>query len=314
MAAGLLPPFFGIRIKSLRDEAGGRRGRTLDIFLTTLSRATGGRLPDNFVVTLPKVSMAEEVSALVSLFDILEAETDLAPGSLKLEIMVETPQALVDPLGRLHLPRLIAAAGGRCVAAHFGAYDFTASLNVVAAYQHMGHPACDFARLTMQTALADTGVRLSDGATNLLPIEPHRAPKDGAALRESQIAENRQAVSRAWRAHYANIRRSLTSGLYQGWDLHPSQLPVRYAATYAFFLEQQDAVGQRLKTFVEKAARATEQGGNFDDAATGQGMLNFFLRGINCGAFDEEDAARAGLSVEEIRTRSFGTIVENRCR
>ncbi len=314
MAAGSLPPFFGIRIRSLRDECEGRRGRTLDIFLTTLARATGGRLPQNFVVTLPKVTMAQEVAALASLLELLETRTGLASGSLKLEIMVETPQALVDPLGRHHLPVLAAAAGGRCVAAHFGAYDFTACLQVVAAYQQMGHPACDFARLMMQTGLAGTGIRLSDGATNLLPLEPHRAARDGSPPTEAQAAANRRAVVRAWREHYANIRRSLAGGLYQGWDLHPSQLPVRYAALYAFFLEQQAAVGQRLRTFVERAARATEQGGLFDDAATGQGMLNFFLRGINCGAFGEQDIADTGLSVEELRTRSFAAIVENRCR
>jgi hypothetical protein len=258
--------------------------------------------------------MAEEVSALTALFDILEAGIGLPPGSLKLEIMVEAPQTLVGPDGRVHLPRLVAAADGRCVAAHFGAYDFTASLNVVAAYQHMGHPACDFARLVMQTSLAGTGVRLSDGATNLLPIEPHRAAKGGAPLTEAQAAQNREAVHRAWREHAANIRRSLSGGLYQGWDLHPSQLPVRYAATYAFFLEQQAAVAERLKAFVDKAARATERGGLFDDAATGQGMLNFFLRGINCGALTESEAAHAGLTLDEIRTRSFAAIVEKRCR
>jgi len=313
MAAGALPPFFGIRIRSLRDEANGRQGRTLDIFLTTLARLTGGRLPPNFVVTLPKVTLPEEVTGLVELFEILEGATGITPGTLQLEIMVESPHTLLRPSGRLFLPRLAAAARGRCVAAHFGAYDFTAAIGVVAAYQALGHPACDFARLMMQTALADTGIRLSDGATIRLPLEPHRRPADGVVLSAAEMTENRRSVHRGWRESYANIRRALESGLYQGWDLHPAQLPVRYAATYAFFLEQQDAVGRRLKAFVQKAARAIEQGGVFDDAATGQGMLNFFLRGINCGAFDETAAAAAGLSTEEIRTRSFAAIVAERC-
>jgi hypothetical protein len=314
MAAGALPPFFGIRIRSLRDESNCRQGRTLDIFLTTLARATDGCLPQNFVVTLPKVTLVREVAGLVTLFEFLEANTGIAAGSLKLEIMVESPHTLVDPWGRLNLPLLTAAAGGRCVAAHFGAYDFTAAIGVVAARQHLGHPACDFARLMMQTALAGTGIRLTDGATLRLPVEPHRTPADGSVLTDEQIKENRRAVHGAWRESYLNIHRSLDNGLYQGWDLHPSQLPVRYAATYAFFLEQKAAVGRRLKAFVEQAARAIEQGGIFDDAATGQGMLNFFLRGINCGAFAEEDTALAGLSLEEIRTRSFAAIVAERCR
>jgi citrate lyase beta subunit len=313
MAAGALPPFFGIRIRSLRDEANGRQARTLDIFLTTLARATGGRLPENFVVTLPKVTLTEEVAGMVDLFEILEAATGIAPGSLRLEIMVESPHTLIDLSGRLHLSRLAAAARGRCVAAHFGAYDFTAAIGVVSAYQDLGHPACNAARLMMQTGLADTGIRLSDGATIRLPLEPHRHPKDGAGLSAGEMAENRRAVHRGWRESYRNIRRSLESGIYQGWDLHPSQLPVRYAATYAFFLEQQDAVGRRLQAFVQKAARAIERGGVFDDAATGQGMLNFFLRGINCGAFDKTAASAAGLSAEEIRSRSFAAILAERC-
>ncbi len=50
-----------------------------------------------------------------------------------------------------------------------------------------------------------------------------------------------------------------------------------------------------------------------DDAATGQGLLNFFLRGVTSGAITEEDAvAMTGLSVDELRGRSFVKILENR--
>jgi hypothetical protein len=115
------------------------------------------------------------------------------------------------------------------------------------------------------------------------------------------------------RLHYDHIRHSLTHAYYQGWDLHPAQLPTRYAAIYAFFLEGLDQAGQRLSNFVDSAAKATLVGEVFDDAATGQGLLNFFLRAINCGAIDEEEAtARTGLDLDEIRTRSFLAILEGR--
>ena len=69
------------------------------------------------------------------------------------------------------------------------------------------------------------------------------------------------------------------NGYYQGWDLHPAQLPTRYAAVYAFFLSARPAATARLRNFVEKAAQATLVGDVFDDAATGQGLLNFFVAG-----------------------------------
>jgi hypothetical protein len=51
----------------------------------------------------------------------------------------------------------------------------------------------------------------------------------------------------------------------------------------------------------------------FDDAATGQGLLNYFLRGINSGAIAEADAAAmTGLTLEELAGRSFVTILKTR--
>ena len=97
-------------------------------------------------------------------------------------------------------------------------------------------------------------------------------------------------VHRAWKLHYDHIQHSLTNAFYQGWDLHPAQLPTRYAAVYAFFLQSLEAASERLKNFVEKAAKATLVGDVFDDAATGQGLLNYFLRAINCGAITEAEA------------------------
>lgn len=311
MARGTLPPFIGIRIKPLSRELAHRALRTLDLFLGTTVDAAGGMLPDNFVVTLPKVVIPEQVAGLAEVLGQLEASLKLPAGALKLELMVETPQSILGEDGRSPLPALIAAAAGRCVAAHFGVYDYTASLTITAAHQRMRHPACDLARQMMQLALAGTGVMLSDGATNVLPVGPHRAAA-GRPLTAAELAENREAVYRAWRLHFDDVRHSLANAYYQGWDLHPAQLPTRYAAVYSFFLEGLESASARLKAFVGKAAQATLVGDVFDDAATGQALLNFFLRGLNCGAITEAEALATGLTLDELRSRSFLRILDGR--
>jgi hypothetical protein len=290
LEAGTLPPFSGIRIKCFSEELKARSMRTLRRFLKKL----GSRVPPHFVVTLPKITVPEQVSALL---DVLE------DSQVKMEIMIETPQSI------FMLPTLVEAARGRCVAAHFGTYDYTASLGITAAHQHMLHPACDFARSMMQASLAGTGLWISDGATNIMPVPAHR----GASLSHLQILENKMVVHRAWKLHSDHIRHSLDNAFYQGWDLHPAQLPSRYATVYSFFLEGLDAASERLRNFVSKAAQATLVGDVFDDAATGQGLLNYFLRAINCGAIPEADAPDlTGLTLDELRSASFVKILNGR--
>jgi hypothetical protein len=64
---------------------------------------------------------------------------------------------------------------------------------------------------------------------------------------------------------------------------------------------------------VDKAARATLSGAVFDDAATGQGLLNFFAAAVNCGALSEAEAAGAtGLPLERLKGRSFSAILAGR--
>lgn len=310
--AGTLPPYAGIRIKPFNEELHARSIRTLDLFLTTLARAAGGKFPANFYVTLPKVTSREQVTALVELLDLIESAAGLSPGTVKVELMVETPQSILDSRGESALFGLVAAAKGRATGAHFGTYDYTAGCNITAAFQHMRHPACDFAKHMMQIALAGTGMMLSDGATNVMPIGPHRQQPGGPPLTPDQEFENRQVVHRAWKLHYDDIQHSLETGFYQGWDLHPAQLVTRYAAVYAFFLDGLEPASIRLRNFVEKAAQATLVGDVFDDAATGQGLLNYFLRGIACGAITEDEAQVTGLTLEEIRGRSFVKILDAR--
>jgi citrate lyase beta subunit len=308
-----LPPFIGIRIKPFNEELRSRSIRTLDLFISTLVERTSGALPDNFVVTLPKITIPEQVSAMAALLGALETQTGLTANSLKFEMMIETTQAIINHRGEINLPLLLAGADGRCVAAHFGTYDYTAGCNITAAYQHMMHPACDFAKNMMQVSFAGTGIWLSDGATNIMPVAPHRFVEGGTALTQDQIEENRLVVHRAWKLHYEHIQHSLQGAFYQGWDLHPAQLPTRYAAVYAFFLESLEAASERLKNFVEKAAKATLVGDVFDDAATGQGLLNYFLRAINCGAIAEEEAlSLSGLTLEELHSASFVKILKQR--
>ena len=303
-----LSPFIGIRIKPFTEEMKERGLRTLDIFVSTLIKETGGKLPENFIVMLPKVTIPEQPATLAAFFDILEEELKMEKGSLKMEMMVETTQSIMAIDGTNPLYKFIKASNGRCIAMHFGTYDYTASCSITAKYQEMDHPVCDFAHHMTKVALAHTGIWLSDGATNTMPIGPHR----GDNLTGKQMEENKAVVHRAWKKGYDHIRHSLWNGFYQGWDLNPAQFPMRYAAVFAFFLESYDDAVERLKTFVEKAARATLIGDVFDDAATGQGLLNYFLRALNSGAIAEEEVLATGLTLDEIRSRSFKKILENR--
>lgn len=303
-----LPPFIGIRIKPFTEEMKERGLRTLDLFISTLINESKGKLPQNFVVMLPKVTIPEQPATLASFMEVLEKELMLPANSLKMEMMVETTQSIMDWNGENPLRRFITASRGRCIAMHFGTYDYTASCSITASYQEMDHPVCDFAHHMTKVALAHTGIWLSDGATNTMPIGPHRGEK----LSKAQLKENEMVVHRSWKKGYDHIRHSLWNGFYQGWDLNPAQFPMRYAAVFAFFLESYDDAVERLKTFVEKAARATLIGDVFDDAATGQGLLNYFLRALNSGAITEEEVMATGLTLDEIRGRSFKKILENR--
>jgi citrate lyase beta subunit len=309
---GIAPPFFGIRIKALNEEMKMRAVRTLDLFITTLVQEAG-KVPDGFVVTLPKIPVPEQVATLVKLFERLETRLNLPPRTLKLEMMVELTATFFDRFGRINLPLLLAAADGRCTGAHFGTYDYTASCSITATYQTMDHPVCDFAAHLMKNTLANTGVFLSDGATNVMPVGPHRAAA-GETLSAQEKRENTAAVHHAWRTAYGHIQRSLRLGIYQGWDLHPAQLPIRYAALYAFFLSGFAAAAERLENFIDKAAQATLVGNVFDDAATGQGLLNYFLRGLACGAVSVEELGSTGLTEEEMQLRSFAKILDARTR
>jgi citrate lyase beta subunit len=271
LAAPAAPPYAGLRIKCLEAPTRRRGLRTLDLFLATLLEEAP--LPDGFVATLPKATDVRQVEAMALVCGLLEEAHGLPWRRLRFEIQVETPQSILGADGTATVARMVQAADGRCSGLHYGTYDYSAACGIAAAYQSMEHPAADHAKAVMQVAAAGTGVRLSDGSTNVLPVG------DAAA------------VHAAWRLHARLVRRSLERGYWQGWDLHPAQLPTRYLATYAFFREGLPAAAARLRAYVERTG-----GGVLDEPATAQALAGFVARGLDCGALTEAEVAeRTGL-------------------
>ncbi len=302
----MLPKGIGLRVKALSGETAVRSARTLDGFLTTLAKANGGASIEGMVVTLPKVTARAEVAALTELLGRIERALGWAEGSVGVELMVETPRSLLAADGTVALPGLVSAAGGRCRAVHLGAWDLTAAMGVGAAHQTLLHPYCDAARALMVLSLAGTGVRVVDGATNVMPVEPHR----GSELTAEQRAENRTAVVGALSVMTRHWLHSTRMGVHQGWDLHPGQVMWRHALVIAHARAAFPATARRLKAFIGQAAQAVRAGAVFDDAATGQGMLGDVLRAVDSGAVSEAEAAEAvGVAVGSLRTRSFAAIV-----
>jgi citrate lyase beta subunit len=281
-AEAIAPFSSGLRIKSFDTPALLERGiRTLDIFLDTL-----GDLPPGFVITFPKVTAAEQVSVFAGLLEVLEQRLGWPAGSLKFEIQIETTQSIVDFDGRLAVPRFIAAGGARVTGLHFGTYDYTAACGLGAGQQHLAHHACDFARHVMQVSAAGTGVRLSDGSSNVLPVG------------------DTNTVLNAWQVHYGLVRRSLEHGFFQGWDLHPAQLVTRYAAVFGYYRESLAGDARRLAAY---AARA--DGGILDEPATAQALASSLLRAVDCGAATVDEVTRAtGLQLDDLRAYHHRTV------
>jgi citrate lyase beta subunit len=264
LAEGPRPPFVGLRIKSLEAATRHRALRTLDLFLSLHQ--------ETFTITLPKVSGPDQVTAMVALCETLERGYGLSAGTLTFEIQIELPSAVLGADGTATVARLITAAGGRCTGLHYGTYDYSAAAGVAAAFQAMDHPVADYAKAVIQAAAAGTGVRLSDGSTNILPV--------GSDV----------AVHAAWSLHHRLVRRSLERGFYQGWDLHPAQLPTRFAATYAFFADGVDAATGRLRRYLDR-----QSGGILDEPATARALAGYLLRGLDCGALDDVGFTREEL-------------------
>ncbi|MGV9251896.1 DUF6986 family protein [Streptomyces sp. NPDC003697] len=271
-AAGTAPPWTGIRMKCLEAPVRDRGIRTLDVFLSGLMEAGG--LPGGLALTLPKVTYAEQVTAMVRLLEAFERAHGLPGGRLGFEIQIETSQAVLAADGTATVARMIQAAEGRVTGLHYGTFDYSACLGVSAAHQAVDHPAADHAKAVMQVAAAGTGVRVSDGSTNVLPVGPT------------------EQVHAAWRLHHGLVRRALARAYYQGWDMHPGHLPTRYAAVFAFYREGFEQAATRLARYVDRAG-----GDVMDEPATARALAGHLLRGLDCGALDADEVARpAGLT------------------
>ncbi len=278
VADGVAPPFIGIRFKCFEAPTRARALRTLDLFISEL--VAQGPLPEGLVLTLPKVTTIDQVEAMVYVCEKLEEVHGLPAGRLRFEVQMETPQLILSHEGTVPSAALIHAGKGRVSSLHYGTYDYSASLGIAAAYQSMEHPAADYAKNVMQVAVAGTGVHLSDGSTNILPLgDP-------------------EAMERAWALHARLVRRHLERGIYQGWDLHQNQLATRYLATYAFYREGFEAAAARLRNYVHKIESAI-----MDEPATAKALANFIRRGLICGALTaEEITAKAEISVTTLES------------
>ena len=277
VGTGTAPPFTGIRIKSLEVATRARGVRTLARFMSVLTHA--GTALTGFVVTLPKVTTVDQVAAMVYLCTRLERQFALDERALRFELQIETPQSIVGADGSALVARMIHASDGRCTGLHFGTYDYTAYVGIAAGNQSLAHPAADHAKLVMQAAAAGTGVRLSDGSTNLLPIGDATSVRTG------------------WTTHLQLVRRGLERGFYQGWDLHPAQLPSRYAATFGFYSEGFAAAAGRVRDHVER-----HEGSVLDEPATVRALADFLVRAVHCGAATTDE-------IESATTQSLPQLV-----
>ncbi|MEM6996611.1 MAG: aldolase/citrate lyase family protein [Myxococcota bacterium] len=285
----------GVRIKAMTPELYPRARRTLSRVLARLG--VHGRWPETFVLTVPKVTHAEQAAVADALLSALEQEHGRPPGSLRLEVMVETHESLVAADGRNPLPAIIDAAVPRLLGVHLGVYDFTAAMRVPPGGQAPDHPHCARARSMMRLA-AGGRVHLSDGASNAIP------------------AGTDAAVRRAWQANLRHVMGALRDGYVQGWDMHPGQLVMRHLGNILFWLRDYDDVAARLaallKTAVVASGAQTVEGAVLDEPATGRALLRAVKRGWFVGALDDADLAAAGLGPGDLGATSFAALVTRR--
>lgn len=286
------PAFAGIRFKCFEAATRARGLRTLDLFLTTLVREGGlaeagisaDGLPDGLVLTLPKVSTVEQVRVMVEACAAFEDALGLPAGRLRFEIQMETPPMILGLDGTCPIPAMLRAAEGRVSALHYGTYDYSASLGISGQFQSLEHPAADHAKSVMQVAVAGTGVNLSDGSTNRLPVG------DPAQRRET------------WALHSRLVRRSLERGFYQGWDLHAHQLPTRFLTNYAFYRGAFDDAARRLVAYAGRSVPGIEAADVADEPATARALARYVVRGLLCGAVSEDELHAAGLDPQTVRS------------
>lgn len=307
-ARGTLSPRVGLLVKPLSHKSTGRAVRTLELFFDTLAGATTTKLGE-LVLTLPRVSLPEQVSTAARLLELLEARHRWPRGRVLMELVVETTPALFDEAGRCTLPRLVRATGGRCVGVHLGSEDLAQACGLAPELADGQSPLADLARGLLRLALGDANVTLSDAVTGPMPTGPH---PEASTLTAKQRADNLAAVHRAWGLGHRQILHALQSGLYQGWDRHGAELPVRYAANYRFFLERYDEAASQLRELLTAATSAAVPNRHGDDARRGQRLLDFVRRAHRCGAVGRSALERWGMLPQELEQPQFVELVAQR--
>ena len=263
----------GIRIKGLATAERRRALRTLELVLDA-------GVVDGFVFTVPKLRAAEQATAAVWLCEALESAHGLPAHTLRFELQIESPQAVLGPDGTATLARAIQLADHRCSGLHYGTYDYSAACGIAPQHQALDHPVADHAKAVMQAAAAQTGVWIADGSTQVAPIGT-----------EEQVVQ-------AIRRHHRLVTRSLERGFYQGWDMHPGHLVTRWLATFTFFRAAMSAAAPRLQAYLNRSG-----GPIVDEPATAEALAAVVLRGLDCGAFGADDvlAVAPGATVDVLR-------------
>ncbi|WP_245908785.1 DUF6986 family protein [Mycobacterium neglectum] len=265
----------GIRIKGLTSAERKRAIRTLELVLDA-----AGRVPSGFVFTVPKVRAAEQATAAVWLCEALEQAHGLADGTLRFELQIESPQAILGADGTATIAKALHRSGGRCLGLHYGTYDYSAACGIAPQQQALDHPVADHAKAVMLAAAAQTGVRVADGSTQVMP------------------AGTGEQVRSALRRHHHLVTRSLERGYYQGWDMHPGHLVTRWLATITFFRAALAAAGPRLQAYLDRRGGAI-----VDEPATAEALATVVLRGLGVDAFTLDDvlAVAPGADITVLR-------------
>lgn len=277
------PEWLGIRSKGLAPHERRRGFRTLELVLDG-----AGGVPDGFVFTVPKLRAVEQVDAVVALCEEVERAYGLDERSLRFELQIESPQAIIGSDGSATLAAALHRADGRCTSLHYGTYDYSAACGITSAHQSLAHPVADHAKNVMLVAAAQTGVWVCDGSTQVVP------------------SGSQDQVDAATRRHFDLVTRSLERGFYQGWDMHPSHLATRWTATLAFFRTAMPTAASRVAAYLDSAS-----GGMMDEPATAQALAAVLVRGLDCGATTEQDLQEVSSSItpdvlQGLLTRTVG--------
>ncbi|MYR05410.1 aldolase [Gordonia sp. SID5947] len=255
------PRSAGVRAKGLGDRERDRGLRTLELVLDG-----AGGIPDGFVFTIPKLRDVRQVDAVNLLCEGFERAHGLGEGQLRFELQIEIPQAVLGPDGRATLAEAIHRGRPRLTGLHYGTYDYSAACGIVSAQQSLAHPVADHAKAVMQAAAAQTGVWISDGSTQVVPVGTP------------------DQIRSALRRHHALVLRSLERGFYQGWDMHPGHLVTRWAAVIGFFRSAMPTAARRLGAYLGRRS-----GDVIDEPATALSLASVLHRGVAAGAFTADE-------------------------